>query len=114
MELGPLGARTAQAKSFAAVIGPAPVNDGPKTIPAMPASGKLVPQTPVPVPATLTDQQQALLGLSHLLETMTTTDPATTVARNRHVLSGPQSQIDVAMDRVEDFLGEAAAKAAPT
>jgi phospholipase C len=112
--LGPLGARTTQAKSFAGVIGSTLRTDTPKTIPAMPASGKLPPQTPVPVPATLTDQQQALLGLSHLLETMTTTDPATTVARNRHVLSGPQSQIDVAMDRVEDFLGEAAAKVAPT
>jgi hypothetical protein len=77
----------------------------------MPAAGSLTPQMAVPVPATLSDQQQALLGLSHVLETMTTTDPATTAARNRHVLSGPQSQIDVAMDRVEDFLSEAVRKA---
>ena len=112
-KLGPLGARTAQAKSFAAAIGQTPINPGPPTISAMPASGQLTPETPVPVPATLTDHQQALLGLSHLLETMTDTDPATTVARNRHVLSSPQSQIDVAMDRVEDFLAEAAKKLGP-
>jgi len=27
-------------------------------------------------------------------------------ARSRHVLTGPQSMIDVAMDRVEDFLSQ--------
>lgn len=108
--LGPLGARTAKANSFAAAIGTAARTDTPPTIPAMPDIA-LAPQTPLPVPTTLSDQQQALLGLSHVLETMTTTtDAATTAARNRHVLSGPQSQIDVAMDRVEDFLSEAVAK----
>jgi phospholipase C len=107
--LGPLGARTAKASSFAATITRTARDDTPATISAMPA-GKLAPQTPVPVPVVLSDQQRALLGLSHLLETMTATDAATTAARNRHVLSGPQSQIDVAMDRVEDFLSEAAAK----
>jgi phospholipase C len=109
--LGPLGARTGQANSFALAIGERARDDAPATIPAMPA-GALPLQAQVPVPATLSDQQQALLGLSHFLETMTTTDPATTVARNRHVLSGPQSQIDVGIDRVEDFLAEAASKAA--
>jgi phospholipase C len=107
--LGPLGARTAKANSFAAAIGRTARKDTPPTISAMPDGG-LPAQAPVPVPATLSDQQQALLGLSHFLETMTATEPATTAARNRHVLSGPQSQIDVSMDRVEDFLAEAAAK----
>ena len=107
--LGPLGARTAQANSFAAAIGQTPTNSGPQTIPAMPAGG-LVAQAPVAAPPTLSDHQQALLGLSHLLETMTATNAATVAARNRQVLSGPQSQIDIAMDRVEDFLAEAAQK----
>jgi phospholipase C len=107
--LGPLGARTAQANSFETVISPNLRTNTPATISAVPEQG-FTAEAQVPVPTTLSDQQQALLGLSHVLETMTTTDPATTVARNRHVLSGPQSQIDVAMDRVEDFLGEAAAK----
>lgn len=111
--LGPLGARTAQANSFAAAIGTSPRTNTPLTIPAMPVGG-LVSQAPVPVPVTLSDQQQALLGLSHVLETMTATDAATTAARNRQVLSGPQSQIDVAMDRVEDFLNEAAQKLGAT
>ncbi|HKT16723.1 MAG TPA: alkaline phosphatase family protein [Stellaceae bacterium] len=111
--LGPLGARTAQANSFAAAIGKTARTDTPETISAMPAGG-LPPQPPVAVPTTLSDQQQALLGLSHLLETMTaSTDADTTAARNRHVLSGPQSQIDVAMDRVEDFLAEARTKFPP-
>ena len=108
--LGPLGARAAKANSFADAVGTALRDDTPATIPAMPPGG-LTPLAAVPVPTTLSDQQQALLGLSHFLETMTTTDPVTTAARNRHVLSGPQSQIDVAMDRADDFLAEAAVKA---
>ena len=112
--LGPLGARTAKANSFAAALAAEPRDDTPATLSAMPEGG-LSPQPLVPVPTTLSDQQQALLGLSHVLETMTTTtDPVTTAARNRHVLSGPQSQIDVAMDRVEDFLAEALQKAGLT
>lgn len=108
-KLGPLGARTTQANSFAPAIGGPLRADTPATIPAMPA-GSLMAQTPVPAPPTLSDHQQALLGLSHLLETMTATNAATIAARNKQVLSGPQSQIDVAVDRVEDFLTEAAQK----
>ena len=37
---------------------------------------------------------------------MTDSDANTIAARSNHVLTGPQSMIDVAMDRVEDFLSQ--------
>jgi hypothetical protein len=37
---------------------------------------------------------------------MTDSDPNAVAARSKHVLTGPQSMIDVAMDRVEDFLSQ--------
>jgi phospholipase C len=60
---------------------------------------------PVPLTA-LSSNQSALFALSHSLESMTDSDPNAVAARSKHVLTGPQSMIDVAMDRVEDFLSQ--------
>ncbi len=59
----------------------------------------------------LNEHQSALVGLSHLLETMTSADPHLIAARSRQLLSHPQSQIDVAMDRVDSFIAQQRAKA---
>jgi hypothetical protein len=54
----------------------------------------------------LSSHQSALFALSHSVESMTDVDANDVAARSRHVLTGPQSMIDVAMDRVEDFLSQ--------
>jgi len=48
--------------------------------------------------------------MSHNLETMTDEDPNLVAARSRHVLTGPQSQIDTAVDRVDNFIDQQKAK----
>jgi len=65
------------------------------------------PQIP---PTALSSHQSALFALSHSLEAMTDTDPNDVAARSRHVLTGPQSMIDVAVDRVEAFLSQQRAR----
>lgn len=57
-------------------------------------------------PVALSSHQSALFALSHSLESMTEVDPNVVAARSRHVLTGPQSMIDVAVERVEDFLSQ--------
>jgi hypothetical protein len=46
------------------------------------------------------------LALSHSLESMTDVDPNEVAARSKHVLAGPQSMIDVSVDRLEGFLSQ--------
>lgn len=58
----------------------------------------------------LSDHQAAIVAMSHNLESMTAEDPNVVAARSRHLLTGPQSQIDAAFDRVESFLSQQAAK----
>jgi hypothetical protein len=101
--LGPLGARAAQANTFS---GPGWAlkdirADTPATIPSVPAN--LVP-VPVPVQRTLSRHQNALVALSHVLETMAGEDATVVAARSRQIISGPQSQIDAAVDRVGAFV----------
>jgi phospholipase C len=103
-KLGTLYNRTAVAHTFAAAIGDQPRIDTPLTI--------TLPTTPTP-PATMTrlgSNHNAILALSHLLETTTEEDPAIIAARGRQLLSSPQSAIDVAFDRVEAFLQQQSAK----
>jgi phospholipase C len=99
--LGPLGERTAHAGSFAdALHGPARA-DTPLSIAAVPA--QLAPAAPPPRQP-LNDHQTALVALSHALESMAGEDPSVVAARSRQLLTGPQSQIDTAVDRVDAFL----------
>jgi phospholipase C len=97
--LGDLGARTESANSIApalqskaAAVGPASLHIG------RPAGQPMV------APAVLNDHQSALVALSQHLEAMTDEDPGVVAARSRQVLSGPQSQMDAAVDRVEAFV----------
>ena len=70
-----------------------------------------VENAPPPIRATaLSSHQSALLALSHSLESMTDVDSNEVAARSRHVLTGPQSMIDVSIDRVEGFLSQQRAR----
>jgi phospholipase C len=100
-QLGDLGARTASAKSIASALLAKPASAGPASLqPVRPAGPPQVALT------TLSDHQSALVALSQHLEAMTGEDANVIAARSRQVLSGPQSQIDVAVDRVEAFIAQ--------
>jgi phospholipase C len=103
--LGDLGARTAVADTFDEEIGAVRRTDTPEKISAMTSLA------PAPAPAlavtALSDHQAALVAMSHNLESMSDEDAALVAARSRHVLTGPQSQIDAAVDRVDAFLSAA-------
>lgn len=99
--LGSLGYRTANAATFNAAILTAPRANlpvsiqGPRPIP---------PTQQPPTRETLNGHSSALVALSHVLESMADEEASVVAARARQVLSGPQSQIDAAFDRVESFL----------
>jgi phospholipase C len=99
--LADLGARAAAAKSLGAALLDAPRSDAPASVDGARPSGRL----PVTAPA-LSSHQSALVALSQHLEAMTDEDPNVVAARSRQVLSGPQSQIDAAVDRVEAFIAQ--------
>ena len=98
--LGPLGQRTAQAKTFASAILPQARTNTPSSLPAPQPSAHVQPSPP----EKLSDHQTALIALSHVLESMAEEDTNVVAARSRQVLSGPQSQIDAAVDRLQAFL----------
>jgi phospholipase C len=100
-----LGARVADpgTTSIGTALVSAARADGPASLSVPPMAA----QTAMPVQATaLSSHQSALFALSHSVESMTDVDANDVAARSRHVLTGPQSMIDVAMDRVEDFLSQ--------
>jgi phospholipase C len=107
-QLGPLGERTARARTFANALSGPPRPDTPRLISSVPSGLTPIPATPR---QSLNDHQSALVALSHALESMAEEDPNVVAARSRQVISGPQSQIDAAFDRVEAFLSHAAALA---
>jgi phospholipase C len=100
--LGPLGQRTANATTFAPAIRAdvRNLNDTPASV--------IDPQAPHtverPSVLTLNDHLAALVALSNVLESMAGEEASIVAARARQVLSGPQSQVDSAIDRVENFL----------
>jgi phospholipase C len=110
-QLGPLGERAAEASSFASAVQEPARTDTPRAISAVPA--QLTPVAPPPRQP-LNDHQSALVALSHALETMAQEDAAVVAMRSRQVLTGPQSQIDAAVDRMDAFLARCAAPATGT
>jgi phospholipase C len=102
--LGPLGARAAEARTFKDALTATARRDAPLTIPAVP---RLLSPVAPPPHQPLNDHQSALVALSHALESMAGEDPLLVAARSRQVITGPQSQIDAAVDRVEAFLSRA-------
>jgi phospholipase C len=103
-QLGDLGARTASANTFQAVlqVGQAPRSDTPSRVATSTVSP---PPTTVQVGA-LNEHQSAIVAMSHNLESMTDEDPNVVAARSRHVLTGPQAQTDAAVDRVDSFVAQ--------
>jgi phospholipase C len=100
-----LGARVADPGT--ASIGTALVNAARADAPLSLSVPPMAVQTAPPAQATaLSSHQSALFALSHSVESMTDVDANEVAARSRHVLTGPQSMIDVATDRVEDFLSQ--------
>jgi phospholipase C len=104
--LGDLGARTAAAQTFDDLVKGPFRADTPDDITT---ATKLPPTPTVTLPA-LTDHQAAIVAMSHNLESMGGEDPSVVAARSRHVLSGPQSQADAAVDRVDGFMAAARAE----
>lgn len=108
--LGDLGARTAAANTFKSVL---QIDKPARTDAPVRVSSSIAPLAAPPLPCTaLSDHQSAIVAMSHNLESMTAEDPNVVAARSRHVLTGPQSQIDAAVDRVDSFLSQQKAKAA--
>lgn len=106
--LGDLGARTAAANTFKSALQfdkPARA-DAPARIASSTASAGPGPTSS----GALNDHQSAIVAMSHNLESMTNEDPNVVAARSRHVLTGPQSQIDAAVDRIDSFLAQQKAK----
>lgn len=107
-QLGDLGARTAKANTFANALNATapPRADTPVRVAS---SNSSAPKVTAAVDA-LNGHQNAIVAMSHNLESMGDEDPNVIAARSRHVLSGPQSQIDAAVDRVDHFLSQQKAK----
>lgn len=101
-DLGSLGARADIACTFQDRILSESRSDTPKRIPAVKAS-ELSPVRVQPA-RSLSGHENAIVALSHALESMAGEDSATIAARSRQILSGPQSQIDVAVDRFAALL----------
>jgi phospholipase C len=106
-DLGDLGARAAGAQSIAAALQAKSGTAAPTSLQTARPAGP-----PQLATGTLSSHQSALVALSQHLEAMTEEDPGVVAARSRQVLSGPQSQIDVAVDRVEAFIAQQSAKVA--
>jgi len=100
--LGLLGQRTENSATFAPAIlsKPRPLSDLPPSVPE--------PQLPHdverPSSHVLNDHLAALVALSHVLESMGGEEATVIAARARQVLSGPQSQMDAAIDRLGSFI----------
>ncbi len=107
--LGPLGERTRQAMTFESILLANPRNDTPTSV--TPSTSSYSSNgTAAPATASLTGNQKSMLALSHLLEVEANEDASVVASRNKQLLSGPQSQIDVACDRAETFISKLTGK----
>jgi hypothetical protein len=105
-QLGPLGDRAAQANSFAAALLSAPEN--PDRLPSIPTPtdpGLGAPKYQGRRQPMLSPHQLALVAMTQLLESMTDVAGQSLVGRVKRLVTGFDGVVDVAMERVEDFLG---------
>jgi len=103
--LGPLGARAAQASTFAPAFLDTVRNDGPEQLfVSGTLAGGASAMVTVPRDLELSGHQGAMVALSHAIETMANEPAETVVQRLKHALTGAQSQADAAADRVEKFI----------
>jgi phospholipase C len=109
-DLGPLGERTRNAKTFAEELKPALVNtDAPRELIIPPQAGlsqRRHGRIGVRVQPSLNSHQSALVGMTQLLESMTTVAAESLLGRTKRLITGFDGVVDVAMERVEDFLGQ--------
>jgi phospholipase C len=102
--LGDLGARTANANSIQSALR---LDQPPRTdAPARVASSTVSSGAAMLQVDALNEHQSAIIAMSQNLESMTDVDANVVAARSRHVLTGPQSQIDTAVDRIDSFLAQ--------
>jgi phospholipase C len=104
--LGPLGQRAARANTFKDRFMAAARDDTPTFLDVQ----NEVPMDEPPALKTLSSNQQAIVALSHALESLVDEPAETVAARSRHILSNAQSHIDIAVDRVESFIEKMASK----
>jgi phospholipase C len=95
--LGSLGQRTANAKSFASAILSTCRTDTPKQLTVNPVDESTNSTEE------LTEFQQSLISLSHVLESRTGEDASVIAERSIRILKGVQEQVNVAMERVTSF-----------
>jgi phospholipase C len=105
-QLGPLGQRVANAKSFKQLIGSTLRDDTPTTLapPVLHAAAVAVP-APAPVEG-LDGSQRAIVAFSEYLESQTHGAPADKAARRAMLTVGPTQQADAAEARALAFLRE--------
>jgi phospholipase C len=108
--LGPLGERVVRANSFSDVLLSAA--DNPDRVPVIPtptAVGLAPPkygQIGVRIQPSLNPHQSALVGMTQLLESMTDVAGESLLGRTKRLITGFDGVVDVAMERVEEFLGQ--------
>jgi phospholipase C len=102
--LNDLGERTASANTFKGAFNFAapPRTDTPQRIASTTQSAAL----PAVAVDALNEHQSAIVAMSHNLESMTDEDANLVAARSRHLLTGPQSQIDAAVERIDNFVSQ--------
>ncbi len=112
-QLGPLGERTAKANSFAEYI----VAEQPDRLAVIPAPTAQLGTQPKYGQIesrrqnSLNAHQSALVGMSQLLESVTDVAAESLLGRTKRMVTGFDGVVDVAMERVEDFLDEKKAAA---
>jgi phospholipase C len=116
-KLGPLGERAAQANTFSEYLLTTPVAADRLQIisaprvqsPSQPTFGQNQGRRQ---PA-LNGNQSALVGMTQLLESMTNVGSETLLGRTKRVITGFDGAVDVAMERLEQFLGQQKNVASP-
>jgi phospholipase C len=107
--LGPLGDRTAQAKTFADALLATPDSADALPVVSIPIPTDLGPQKYGQIQGriqpTLNAHQSALVGMTQLLESMTDVAGESLLSRSKRLVTGFDGVVDVAVERVEEFLG---------
>lgn len=102
--LGPLGARTLEANTFADVIKGNARHDCPETLPLL-FNSAAPDMAPTGRPA-LSSHQSALFAMTQLLESMSEVEGDKLKSRADRMILGFDGAVDVAMGRVEEFVDQ--------
>jgi phospholipase C len=109
-DLGPLGARTTVANSFFAHLLPEAQDVDRLLVVPTPTAADLAPpkygQLQGRSQPALNDHQSALVAMTQLLESMTDVGGDDLLGRTKRLITGFDGAVDVAMERVEQFLGQ--------